>query len=144
MKHHWPITFKTISKMYFRIFKEIHRFLIPFSEAPGLMNSSAVETLQLELVDALRLELKHNHPKEKYLLPQLLLLVPQLIQVTEELKSQLKGHLFDDSEHFSSTHELLCEIFDLCWKPGTPISVKLVIYLLMYACLYRKLSVIIT
>lgn len=82
-------------------------------EAPGIMHRSAVESIQLELVDALRLELKHNHPKEKHLLPQLLLLVPQLIQITEELKTQLKGHLYDETENYSSTHELICEIFDL-------------------------------
>jgi hypothetical protein len=87
--------------------------MLLFLEAPGVTDSNAIESIQLELVESLRLELKHNHPKDKYLLPQLLLMIPQLIQITEELKTRLKGHLFDETENFSKTNELLCEIFDL-------------------------------
>ncbi|KAL4217522.1 hypothetical protein ACF0H5_023971 [Mactra antiquata] len=82
-------------------------------EAPGLKEGVKVESLQLELIDSFRLELKHNHPKEKHLLPHLLLIIPQLIQISEEFKSHNRGHLFDESDTFSNTHELFCEIFDL-------------------------------
>ncbi|XP_052814431.1 peroxisome proliferator-activated receptor delta-like [Mya arenaria] len=82
-------------------------------ESPGVKDAIKVEDLQTEAVEALRLELKHNHPKERYLLPRILLLIPQLVSISEEFHAQIKGHLFDPSEKYSNTHELLVEIFDL-------------------------------
>mgnify|MGYP000132662274 FL=1 len=84
-----------------------------FSEAPGITATDKVEELQLEVLDALRLELKHNHPKDRLLFPRLLMLIPQLVQLTEEFRLNLKDHLFDESDNFANTHELLSEIFDL-------------------------------
>ncbi|WAR10567.1 PPARG-like protein [Mya arenaria] len=78
-----------------------------------ILDAIKVEDLQTEAVEALRLELKHNHPKERYLLPRILLLIPQLVSISEEFHAQIKGHLFDPSEKYSNTHELLVEIFDL-------------------------------
>ena len=69
--------------------------------------------LQSDLIEALRLELIHNHPKERYLLPKLLLLIPELFQIVEEYCEDLKNHVFDPSPDFHCTKPLLCEIFDL-------------------------------
>ena len=69
----------------------------------------------MELVNALRLELKHNHPKDSYLFPRLLVLIPQLVQVCEEFRKNFTDRLFDHSENLSQTHDLLVEIFDLRW-----------------------------
>ena len=72
-----------------------------------------VENLQLELLNSLRLELKHNHPKDMHLFPRLLVLIPQLVQVNEEFRKNLMDRMFDPSDKLSQTHELLVEIFEL-------------------------------
>lgn len=87
--------------------------LLLIAEAPGITAAEKVEHLQLEVLDALRLELKHNHPKDRLLFPRLLMLIPQLVQLTEEFRVNLKGRVFDNSENFAGTHELIGEIFDL-------------------------------
>ena len=86
------------------------------SESPSVSNYKEVDNLQMELVNALRLELKHNHPKDNFLFPRLLVLIPQLVQVCEEFRKNLTDNLFDHTENLSQTHELLAEIFDLQWR----------------------------
>lgn len=82
-------------------------------ESPEVSKFQEVEDLQMELLNSLRLELKHNHPKDLYLFPRLLVLIPQLVQVSEEFRKNLMDHLFDQTDTLSETHELLGEIFDL-------------------------------
>ena len=83
------------------------------SECNGVVGLDQMEALQAELLEALRLELKRNRPRDRHTLPRLLLLIPLLVQINEELQTQIKGHLFDSSEKFTGTHELLAELFDL-------------------------------
>lgn len=82
-------------------------------ESPEVSKFKEVEDLQMELINSLRIELKHNHPKDPFLFPRLLVLIPQLVQVCEEFRKNLMDHLFDHSDRLSQTHELLVEIFDL-------------------------------
>nr|QRG28752.1 peroxisome proliferator-activated receptor [Patella depressa] len=83
------------------------------SECPGLQNVHQAEQVQSDLIDALRLELKHNHPKDKLMLPKLLVLIPDLCQIVDEFSRNLQNHLFDHSHNFSSVQPLLQEIFDI-------------------------------
>ena len=83
------------------------------SESPSTYCFQEVENLQLELLNSLRVELNHNHPKDNYLFPRLLVLIPQLVQVNEEFRKNLMDRLFDPTEKLSQTHELIIEIFDL-------------------------------
>ncbi|KAK7498229.1 hypothetical protein BaRGS_00010489, partial [Batillaria attramentaria] len=85
------------------------------SERPGLASPKPVEDLQADLIEALRLDLKHNHPKDRLLLAKLLMLIPDLVQIVEEFCENLKGGVFDHSVDFSRTKPLLREIFDLCF-----------------------------
>lgn len=82
-------------------------------ESPATYSFKEVEDLQMELLNVLRLELKHNHPKDYYLFPRLLVLIPQLVQVSEEFRKNLMDHVFDHTDDLSETHDLLHEIFDL-------------------------------
>ncbi|BFZ21687.1 hypothetical protein BsWGS_24726 [Bradybaena similaris] len=79
----------------------------------GLSAPHHVEDLQANLIEALRLELKHNHPKEKVLLAKLLMLVPDLCQIVEQFSENLRGHVFDPTPDFCHVTPLLKEIFDL-------------------------------
>ena len=83
------------------------------AESPSTYCFQEVENLQLELLNSLRVELNHNHPKDNYLFPRLLVLIPQLVQVNEEFRKNLMDRLFDPTEKLSQTHELIIEIFDL-------------------------------
>nr|KAG5707536.1 hypothetical protein BaRGS_001084 [Batillaria attramentaria] len=60
------------------------------SERPGLASPKPVEDLQADLIEALRLDLKHNHPKDRLLLAKLLMLIPDLVQIVEEFCENLK------------------------------------------------------
>ncbi|CAG5136767.1 unnamed protein product [Candidula unifasciata] len=82
-------------------------------DCTGLSSPKQVEDLQANLVAALRLELKHNHPKEKVLLAKLLMLVPDLCQIVEQFSDNLRAHVFDITPDFSQVMPLLKEIFDL-------------------------------
>nr|QGX48190.1 PPAR_1 [Sinonovacula constricta]QPO24037.1 peroxisomal proliferator-activated receptor [Sinonovacula constricta] len=82
-------------------------------ESPEMSSHREIEKLQEELLNALRLEVKHNHPKDKFLFPRLLVHIADLIQLSEEFRFNLNSHLFDKTPTFAKTHELLCEIFDL-------------------------------
>jgi hypothetical protein len=72
-----------------------------------------VEDLQADLIEALRLDLIHNHPKDRLLLAKLLVLIPDLVQIVEEFHENLKEKVFDPTPGFSRTRPLLREIFDL-------------------------------
>uniref|UniRef100_A0A2C9JBL1 Uncharacterized protein n=1 Tax=Biomphalaria glabrata TaxID=6526 RepID=A0A2C9JBL1_BIOGL len=82
-------------------------------DCQGLSASKQVEELQANLIEALRLDLKHNHPKEKVLLAKLLMLVPDLCQIVEQFSDNLRAHIFDTTANFSHVMPLLKEIFDL-------------------------------
>ncbi|XP_046351864.1 peroxisome proliferator-activated receptor delta-like [Haliotis rufescens] len=82
-------------------------------ESPNLLNPSLVEDLQADLIEALRIALKHNHPKQTVLLPKLLVLISDLIQIVEEFRDHLKKGLYDKSGDYSNVKPLLREIFDL-------------------------------
>ncbi|XP_076456231.1 peroxisome proliferator-activated receptor delta-like [Babylonia areolata] len=84
------------------------------SERPGLNSPRPVEALQGDLIEALRLDLKHNHPKDRLLLPKLLVLIPDLVQIVEEFCDNLRAKVFDTTPDFAKTKPLLREIFDLC------------------------------
>lgn len=86
-----------------------------FPESPNLLNPSLVEDLQADLIEALRIALKHNHPKQTVLLPKLLVLISDLIQIVEEFRDHLKKGLYDKSGDYSNVKPLLREIFDLSW-----------------------------
>lgn len=93
----------------------LYSSLLPLlTEQPGLCSPKPVEDLQSDLIEALRLDLKHNHPKDRLLLAKLLLLIPDLVQIVEEFCEDLKSRVFDRSPEFSKTKPLLREIFDLC------------------------------
>ncbi|XP_070188377.1 peroxisome proliferator-activated receptor delta-like [Littorina saxatilis] len=83
------------------------------SERPGLHSPKPVEDLQSDLLEALRLDLVHNHPKDRLLFPKLLVLIPDLLQIVEEFCENLKSHVFDPTPDFSKTKPLLREIFEL-------------------------------
>ncbi|KAK3775010.1 hypothetical protein RRG08_036304 [Elysia crispata] len=82
-------------------------------DTPGLRSPSQVEEVQASLIEALRLELKHNHPKDKVLMAKLLVLVPELCQIVEDFSNNLRNHIFDPSPDFAQVMPLLKEIFDL-------------------------------
>ncbi|KAL3854866.1 hypothetical protein ACJMK2_014105 [Sinanodonta woodiana] len=82
-------------------------------ESPFLESRHTVENLQMELLHSLRLELKHNHPREKLMFPRLLVLIPQLVQIAELFRQNLKDNTYDMSHDFSNTHPLFVEIFGL-------------------------------
>ncbi|GFO50095.1 peroxisome proliferator-activated receptor gamma [Plakobranchus ocellatus] len=82
-------------------------------DTPGLKSPSQVEEVQANLIEALRLELKHNHPKDKVLMAKLLMLVPELYQIVEDFATNLKNHVFDHTPDFQQVMPLLKEIFDL-------------------------------
>lgn len=90
------------------------RSLNSLAEQPGLKCPRPVEELQSDLIEALRLDLKHNHPKDRLLLPKLLVLIPDFVQIVEEFCENLKVCVFDRSPAFGNTKPLLREIFDLC------------------------------
>ncbi|KAL8610174.1 hypothetical protein ACOMHN_005948 [Nucella lapillus] len=83
------------------------------SYGPRLMSPKPVEALQADLIEALRLDLKHNHPKDRLMLPKLLLLIPDLVQIVEEFSANLQAGVFDSTPNFARTKPLLREIFDL-------------------------------
>ena len=89
-------------------------FLLSPPERPGLQSPKPVEDLQSDLIEALRLDLIHNHPKDRLLLPKLLLLIPDLLQIVEEFCENLRSRVFDATPDFAKTKPLLREIFDLC------------------------------
>ena len=77
------------------------------------MTPAPVEQLQADLLEALRLDLVHNHPKDRLLLPKLILLIPDLVQIVEEFQENLKQKVFDPTPDYALTNPLLKEIFDL-------------------------------
>ncbi|KAH9498596.1 hypothetical protein Btru_007715 [Bulinus truncatus] len=91
-------------------------------DCSGLLASQQVEELQANLIEALRLDLKHNHPKEKVLLAKLLMLVPDLCQIVEQFSDNLRGHVFDSTATFNHVMPLLKEIFDLDSSQSLPPS----------------------
>ncbi|KAK3578067.1 hypothetical protein CHS0354_032717 [Potamilus streckersoni] len=82
-------------------------------KSPLLESRHTVENLQMELLHSLRLELKHNHPREKLIFPRLLVLIPQLVQTAEIFRQSLKNNIYDVSRDFSNIHPLFVEIFEL-------------------------------
>ncbi|KAL5005631.1 hypothetical protein ScPMuIL_016789 [Solemya velum] len=83
------------------------------SECFDLKNPEKVEQVQGELLHALRLELKHNHPKDKLLFAKLLVLVTDLRQITEDFSKHLRLNIFDNSDNFTNIKPLVKEIFDI-------------------------------
>ncbi|XP_059145282.1 nuclear receptor subfamily 1 group D member 2-like [Physella acuta] len=82
-------------------------------DCPNLSAPQQVEDLQANLIEALRLELKHNHPKEKVILAKVLMTVPDLCQIVEQFSENLRAHVFDTTPDFHQVMPLLKEIFDL-------------------------------
>lgn len=83
------------------------------ADVPGLHESHKIEQIQLDLLDALRLELKHNHPRQRLLFPKLLLLIPDLRQITENFGRYLQKGSFLTACKDSDVTPLLKEIFDV-------------------------------
>ncbi|CAI9716521.1 peroxisome proliferator-activated receptor delta-like, partial [Octopus vulgaris] len=86
---------------------------ILLQDVPGLHESHKIEQIQLDLLDALRLELKHNHPRQRLLFPKLLLLIPDLRQITENFGRHLQKGSFLSASKDSDVTPLLREIFDV-------------------------------
>lgn len=85
-----------------------------YSDTPDLQSSEEVEKNQMEILDALRLELKHNHPKQKTLFPKLLMLITDLRQIVEDFQTHLQNKIFHSVNDITCIEPLLKEIFNLC------------------------------
>ncbi|KAK3087421.1 hypothetical protein FSP39_005722 [Pinctada imbricata] len=83
------------------------------SDAPGVQNTVDVEKAQNELIEALRIEVKHNHPRLPAFFPNLLLLLPEIRQSVDMFAYHMKIRDFDNTSTFSKTHELLVELLEL-------------------------------
>nr|UVD54609.1 peroxisome proliferators-activated receptor [Azumapecten farreri] len=87
--------------------------VVLISETPDIADVKHLENMQMDLLQALRIELKHNHPKNIKIFPSLLVLISDLRQIVEEFSDNLRKKVFDLSENFSNILPLVKEIFDL-------------------------------
>lgn len=69
--------------------------------------------MQQELLQALRLELKHNHPKQRHLFPNLVMTVTDLRQTVEAFGQNIRIGIIDRTEDLSDTAPLIKEMFNL-------------------------------
>ncbi|XP_021371614.1 peroxisome proliferator-activated receptor delta-like [Mizuhopecten yessoensis] len=83
------------------------------AETPDIADVKHLENMQMDLLQALRIELKHNHPKNIKIFPILLVLISDLRQIVEEFSDNLRKKVFDLSDNFSNILPLVKEIFDL-------------------------------
>ncbi|XP_060069886.1 peroxisome proliferator-activated receptor delta-like [Ylistrum balloti] len=87
--------------------------VVLIAETPDIADVKHLENMQMDLLQALRIELKHNHPKNIKIFPSLLVLISDLRQIVEEFSDNLRKKVFDLSDNFSNVLPLVREIFDL-------------------------------
>ncbi|XP_033728786.1 nuclear receptor subfamily 1 group D member 2-like [Pecten maximus] len=87
--------------------------VVLIAETPDIADVKHLENMQMDLLQALRIELKHNHPRNVKIFPSLLLLISDLRQIVEEFSDNLRKKVFDPSDNFSNILPLVKEIFDL-------------------------------
>ncbi|XP_069107537.1 peroxisome proliferator-activated receptor delta-like isoform X2 [Argopecten irradians] len=87
--------------------------VVLIAETPDITDVKHLEDMQMDLLHALRIELKHNHPRNAKIFPSLLVLISDLRQIVEEFSDNLRKKVFDLSDNFSNILPLVKEIFDL-------------------------------
>lgn len=88
-------------------------YLIFFAENPFLDNTIGVDKIQQDLLQALKIELKHNHPKQRYTFPNLVMMMTDLRQVVEAFGQNLHIGVLDKSKDLVDTAPLIKEMFNL-------------------------------
>ena len=83
------------------------------SENPFLENPSEIDRMQQDILQALRIELKHNHPKQRHMFPNLVMMVTDLRQTVEAFGQNLIIGVIDKSENFGNTAPLIKEMFNI-------------------------------
>lgn len=86
---------------------------ICFAENPFLDNTIGVDKIQQDLLQALKIELKHNHPKQRYTFPNLVMMMTDLRQVVEAFGQNLHIGVLDKSKDLVDTAPLIKEMFNL-------------------------------
>ncbi|VDI52407.1 peroxisome proliferator-activated receptor gamma [Mytilus galloprovincialis] len=84
-----------------------------FSENPFLQSPIEIDKIQQDLLQALRIELKHNHPKQRHLFPNLVMLVTDLRQAVDTFGQNIRIGIIDKSKDLSDTAPLIKEMFNI-------------------------------
>lgn len=72
-----------------------------------------MDKIQQDLLQALKIELKHNHPKQRYIFPNLVMMMTDLRQVVEAFGQNLHIGVLDKSKDLVDTAPLIKEMFNL-------------------------------